>query len=166
MLPSSPLILTTARRSQLVRSTTHAPFARETPENGATMRRQTLEARVERLEARVTKLEELPARMDALSTQISQLREEMHREFSNVGDEIRAGDEGVIRTLREEIRAGDEGVIRTLREEIRAGDEETRRVLRAEMRAIADEIMGQARMLYEDMNAKLKIIQEGQQPRS
>ena len=75
----------------------------------------------------------------------------MHREFSSVRDEMRTGDEGVVRTLREEIRTG---------------DEETRRVLRAEMRAIADEIMGQARMLYEDMNAKLRIIQEGQQHRS
>ena len=107
---------------------------------------QTIEARVERLEDRVTRLEELPARMDAMSTQISQLREEMHREFSNVRDEIRAGDEETRRVLREEIRSG---------------NGETRRALRAELRAVADELMGQARMLYEDLNAKLKIIKEG-----
>jgi hypothetical protein len=144
------------------------------------MGRQTLSLRVDRLEERVTIFDQLPARIDAVESQILQLRDELHREFSSVRGEIRTGDEGVVRTLREEIRAGDEGVVRTLREEIRAGDEgvvrtirqeirsgdeETRRVLRAEMRAIADEIMGQARMLYEDMNAKLTIIQEGQQPR-
>jgi hypothetical protein len=100
------------------------------------MGRQTLSLRVDRLEERVTILEQLPARIDAVESQIVQLREEMHREFSSVHGEIRAG------------------------------DEETRRSLRAELRTIADEIMGQARMLYEDMNAKLKIIQEGQQPRS
>jgi hypothetical protein len=115
------------------------------------MGRQALSLRVDRLEERVTIFEQLPARIDAVESQILQLREEMHREFSSVRDEIRTGDEGVVRTLREEIRTG---------------DEETRRVLRAEMRAIADEIMAQARMLYEDMNAKLKIIQEGQQHRS
>jgi hypothetical protein len=116
--------------------------------DGATMPRQTLALRVDRLEERVTVLEQLPARIDALESQILQLREEMHREFSSV---------------REETRAGDEETRRTLREEIRGGDEETRRVLRAEIRAIADEIMGQARTLYEAMDARLKIIQEGQQ---
>ena len=104
---------------------------------------QTLEARVERLEERVTKLEDLPARMDALSTQISQLREEMHSGFSN---------------LREELRT-----------EIRAGDEETPPMCsRAEMSEhlhrgsmrLPTSIMGQARMLYEDMSAKLRVVAE------
>ena len=125
------------------------------------MPRQSVVARIERLEARVTTLEELPGRVDALSTQISNLREEMHREFSNVPAEIRAGDEETRRSLREEIRAGDEDTRRVLRDEIRSGDEETRRVLRAEIRHVADEIMGQARMLHEDLAAKLKTIRPG-----
>jgi hypothetical protein len=48
------------------------------------MRPQALERRVESLEQRVTVLEQLPARMDHLAVQISQLRDEMHAEFSEV----------------------------------------------------------------------------------
>lgn len=103
---------------------------------------QTLVRRVERLEERVTILEQLPARVDALTSQISQLREEMRAEFSAV---------------RTENQAGDEETRRSLREEIRAGDEETRRVLRE-----ADErILNQARVLHEDVVARLALIQEG-----
>jgi len=51
------------------------------------MPRQGVVARVERFDERVTILEELPGRVDALSTQISQLRDDMHREFSTVRDE-------------------------------------------------------------------------------
>jgi uncharacterized alpha-E superfamily protein len=80
------------------------------------MQPQSLAARVERLERRVTILEELPARVDALTLQVSQLREEMHVEFSAIRTEIRTGDQ---------------------------------------------EIMNQMRVLYEDMNAKLALIQEG-----
>jgi hypothetical protein len=96
---------------------------------------QTLERRVERLEQRVTILEQLPARGEALAVQISQLRDEMHVEFSAVRNEIGAGDERVIGTLREEIRAGDQSV------------------------------MTQARVLYEDLKASLILIQEGLSPR-
>ena len=62
---------------------------------------QTLAARTERLEERVTALEELPARIEALTLQVSQLREEMHAEFSAVRTEIRAGDEETRRVLGE-----------------------------------------------------------------
>ena len=110
---------------------------------------QTLAARVESIEGRVTGLEKLPARMDRLELQIVQLRREMHDEFS---------------AIRSEMHDGDEQVVRTLREEIRTGDEETRRVLREEMRAVADEIMGQARMLYEDLRDRIVLMQEGQPP--
>ena len=147
------------------------------------MEPQTLESRVESLEQRVTLLEQLPARVDALTLQVSQLRDEMHAEFSAVHGDIRAGDEAVIRSLREEIRAGDEAVIRTLREEIRTGDEETRRVLREEMGSLEvrlrddmrvlsatitaghQEIMAQARTLYEDMHRKSAILEEGRRAR-
>jgi hypothetical protein len=98
----------------------------------------------------VTALEQLPARVDALGVQISQLRDEMHAEFSAVRNEITVGDERVITTLREDIRAGEERVILTLREEIRAGDER---------------VMTQSRVLYEDLKASLVLIQERLPPR-
>jgi len=139
------------------------------------MQPQTLDNRVERLETRVTALEQLPARMDALVVQVSQLREEMHAEFSAMRGEMRAGDEAVIgtlrgkirvgdeetrRTLREEIRAGDEETRRTLREEIRTGDEETRRTLREEIRTGDERILTQARVLHEEVLSRLAMIQE------
>jgi cell division protein FtsB len=52
------------------------------------MRPQTLERRVESLEQRVTVLEQLPARVDNLAAQISQLRDEMHAEFSEVRNQM------------------------------------------------------------------------------
>ena len=107
------------------------------------MARQTLSLRVDRLEERVTILEQLPDRIDAVKSQILQLREEMHREFSNVRDDIRSADEETRRVLGAEMRQ-----------------------LREDFRSVADEIMGQARTLYEDMNATLKILCEGQQPGS
>ena len=75
----------------------------------------------------MTILEQLPARVDALALQVSQLRDEMHAEFSAV------------------------------RGEIEAGDEETRRVLRG----AADEIMGQARSLYENALSRIALMEEG-----
>jgi len=109
------------------------------------MQPQTLDNRVERLETRVTALEQLPARMDALVVQVSQLRGEMHAEFSAIRSEMRAGDEAVTGTLREEIRAGDEETRRSLREEIRTGDER---------------ILTQARVLHEEVISRLAMIQE------
>src|SRR4029453_17485708 len=114
--------------------------------NGNIMPPQTLERRVERLEHRVTILRQLPARVEALAVQISQLRDEMHVEFSAVRNEIGAGDERVIGSLREEICAGHDHVIATLREDIRAGDQS---------------VMTQARVLHEDLKASLMVIQEG-----
>ena len=126
---------------------------------------QTLEARVEGLEQRVTTFEELPARLDALSTQVSQLREEMHSGFSNLRDELRA-----------EIRAGDDQVMDHARElqgsltlEIQAGDERVMNWgrgnfedLRAAIEAGDERVMNHARMLSEDLKADIKLIREGQ----
>lgn len=109
---------------------------------------QTLAARVERLDERVTTLEELPGRMDALSTQISQIREEMHSGFSSVRDELRA-----------EIRAGDDRVMDHARELYSA--------LKAQTQAGDEQIMSHARMLHEDLRADWAKMQEGrpsQQP--
>jgi hypothetical protein len=114
------------------------------------MQPQTLERRVEWLEGRVTMLEELPARFDQLELLIAQLGEQLRAE-------IRAGDEETRRTLREEIRAGDEETRRSLREEIRTADEQIRRVLQNEIATV----MSHARLLHEDLVAKLRLIREG-----
>jgi phosphoglycerate-specific signal transduction histidine kinase len=143
--------------------------------NGGSMPSQTVVRRIENLEQRVTALEELPGRLDVLGEQILQLRSEMHGEFSALRAEMRSGDEESIRALRDEIRAGDEetrGVLRdeiragdeetrrVLRDEIRAGDEETRHVLRDEIRAGDQRILNQARVLHEEIIARLALIEE------
>ena len=72
------------------------------------MQPQTIDSRVERLEQRVTVLEQLPARMDALEVQVSQLRDEMHAEFSATRMEMRGVDERLstqMRVLHEEVLA-------------------------------------------------------------
>jgi len=117
------------------------------------MEPQTLESRVESLEQRVTLLEQLPARVDALTLQVSQLRDEMHAEFSAVRGEIRAGDEETRRVLREEMGSLE---VR-LREDMR--------VLSATITAGHQEIMAQARTLYEDMQRKSDILEEGRRSR-
>jgi hypothetical protein len=122
---------------------------------------QTVVGRIESLEQRVTHLEQLPARVDALTEQISQLRTEMHGEFSASRAEMNAG----LTAVRDEMRGGDERCLRTLREEIRAGDEETRRVLREEIRAGNAEIMSQVRTLHEDMMSRFALLQEGKPDR-
>lgn len=109
------------------------------------MAQKSLEARVDMLERRVQILEQLPDRVTAVEQQIVQLRDEMRAEFSATRAEARAGDEDVVRRLRDEIRAGDARVIQTLREEIRAGDEETRRFMR---------------ILHEDLVARIEILGE------
>ena len=86
----------------------------------------------------MTALEQLPARMDAIESQFSQLREEMHAEFSAVREEIRAGDEETRRVLRDDIR-----------------------VLRDDTRDSTEKIMSQARTLYEDMKAALALTEDG-----
>jgi hypothetical protein len=92
------------------------------------MAKKSLEERVNMLERRVEILEQLPERVTALEAQIVQLRDDMRAEFS---------------ATRAEARAGDEHVVRTLREEIRAGDEETRRFVR---------------MLHEEVIERIKLL--------
>ena len=96
---------------------------------------QTIENRVENLEQRVTVLEEVPARIDALTLQVSQLREEMHAEFSAIRAEFKSD-------LRHEISA--------LRDEFKA-----------ELRSEIADAKNQSRILYEDVIARLALIQEG-----
>ena len=110
------------------------------------MQQRSVIERVEILERKVEVLETLPERVTAVELRLVQLRDEMRVEFSATRAEMRAGDEETQRTLRDEIRAGDEETRRTLRDEIRAGDEETRRYMR---------------ILYEDLVARISLLQEG-----
>jgi hypothetical protein len=121
---------------------------------------QSIETRLEKLEQRVTILEQLPASIDGLTLQIVQLREEMHVALSASATSLEA-------SLRKEIRAGDEKTRRVLREEFQDGFQQLRRGLkdvRDEVTAVstkADELIGRARMLYEDMKATLALLREG-----
>ena len=102
------------------------------------MQPQTIEGRVERLEARVTILEELPARVDVLTSQVSQLRDEMRAEFLAVRGEFSA-----------------------VRGEFQTGLRELGGSWHEELRAVADEIMGQARSLYENALSRIALMEEG-----
>jgi hypothetical protein len=95
------------------------------------------------LERKVEILEQLPDRITAVEQRIVQLRDEMRAEFSTTRTEARAGDDGVVRTLREEIHDSSEQVMRTLREEIHDGDAETRRF----MRVLHEELIERIRLL-------------------
>jgi predicted phage gp36 major capsid-like protein len=95
------------------------------------MQQRSVIERVEILERKVEVLETLPERVTAVELQLVQLRDEMRVEFS---------------ATRAEMRAGDEEIHRTLRAEIREGDEETRRYMR---------------VLYEDLVARISLLQEG-----
>ncbi len=122
------------------------------------MPRQTLESPVDRLEDRVSELETLPARVTELGAQIAQLRVEMHAEFSTIRGELGElhaelsgirgeGGEGMTLVgLRDELRAEFSAIRADLRQEIRDGDEETRR---------------QMRVLFEEMVARIKVLDEG-----
>ena len=102
---------------------------------------ERLENRVEILERTMHALEGLPDRVTALESQVLQLRDEMHAEFSALRVEIRGGDEETRQVLRTEIRVLDG----QLREEIRAGDEETRRY----MRVLHEEVISRIALLDE-----------------
>jgi len=94
------------------------------------MQQRSVIERIEILEKKVEALETLPERVGAVELQLVQLRDEMRAEFS---------------ATRAEMRAGDEETRRTLRDEIRGGDEETRRYMR---------------VLYEDLIARISMLQE------
>lgn len=103
---------------------------------------QTIESRVEKLEQQVTNLQELPGRMDALSVQISQLRDDVGGQISQLGARV-----GGVEARIDALGARVSEMERTLREEIVAGDER---------------ILTQVRVLHEDVISRLVLIQEGQ----
>jgi len=110
------------------------------------------------LERKVEILEQLPGRVSALEVQIVQLRDEMRAEFSATRAEARAGDEGVVLSLREEIRSSSEHVMQTLRDEIRSGCEDVRNTLRKEIREGDEETRRFMRVLYEDLVDRIEIL--------
>jgi len=117
---------------------------------------ERLENRIEILERQMGTLEGLPDRVTALESQVLQLRDEMHAEFSALRVEIRGGDEETRQVLRTEIRVLDG----QLREEIRAGDEETRRQLREEIRGGDEETRRYMRVLHEDVISRIALLDE------
>jgi len=137
------------------------------------MAEKSLEERVAMLEARDEILKQLPDRVTAVEEQILQLRDEMRAEFSasrakarageegvvrTLRDEIREGNERVMQTLREDIREGDERVVQTLREDIREGDERVIQTLREEIREGDEETRRFMRVLYEDLVERIEIL--------
>jgi hypothetical protein len=99
---------------------------------------QSIEGRVLTLEQQMSELREIPARVSRLESNISQLRAEMRDEFSAIRSEMAAG----FGAVREDMA--------TFRADMIARDEETGR---------------HARMLREDVIARLALTREGT-PRS
>ena len=111
------------------------------------------------LEQQMDALLKLPDRVASLEAQFLQFRDETRGEFAAVRSEMRQQFD----LLREEIRSGDEGTryalrremhelhadtvkqIEAVREEMRAGDEETRR---------------HARVLHEEVIARIALLDE------
>ena len=106
--------------------------------------RKSIEERVLTLEQQMSELRQNAARVSRLESNISQLRAEMREEFSAIRGEVAAlGD-----SLRGEMAAGF-GAVRedmaTFRADMIARDEETRR---------------HARMLHEDVIARMALTRE------
>lgn len=102
------------------------------------MTSETLEERVVTLEQQMTELRDLPAQVTELRSEISQLRTELRVELSAIRGEMAAG----FGAVREDMA--------TFRAEMIARDDETGR---------------HARMLHEDVIARLALTREGK-PRS
>lgn len=114
------------------------------------MQPQSLEVRVERLETRVTALEGLPNRIDALTLQVSQLREEMHVEFSA----IHARSDTLDNRLTGQIDALDRRL---------TGLDER---LTGQIESVKLELGTQMRVLHEEVISRLALLQEGRARRS
>ena len=118
------------------------------------MAQKSLEERVDMLERRVEILEQLPDRVTAVEQQIVYLRDEMRAEFSATRAEARAGDDSVVRTLREEIQQ----VTQTLRDEIRESSEQVTQMLRQEIRDGDEETRRFMRVLHEEVIERIRLL--------
>jgi hypothetical protein len=108
---------------------------------------KSIEGRVLTLEQQMSELREIPARVSRLESNISQLRAEMRDEFSAIRGEMATKKD--LEALRAEVATG-LGAVRedmaTFRTDMIARDEETRR---------------HARMLHEDVIARIALTREG-----
>jgi hypothetical protein len=167
MLPSSPFgtAVAPSLSSVVVEATTNGA------RGGETMSPQSLIERLLKLEKQMSELSELPKKVDDLALQVSQLRAEMHGEFSAVRGEVATGFAAVrgemateFAAVRGEMAAGFAAVrgematgfaavrgeisteFAAVRGEIKEGDEETRR---------------QMRVLHEEVISRIALLQEG-----
>ena len=102
-----------------------------------------LEQVPDQLHAIDVRLASLDANMASVASQVVQLREEMHDEFSAVRDEMRGGDSAV----REEMQTGDWGI----REEMQGGFA----ALREEMHALHGEAIQVVEVLNAETNRQI-----------
>jgi hypothetical protein len=121
------------------------------------MPRQTLEKRVDMLERSVEALEQLPGRVAAVESQIVQLREEVRSEFSATRQELRREIQESAGGLREELRREMREGATSLREEMHGGFSG----LRLEMHDLFAASERHARVLYEDLVARIASLREG-----
>jgi hypothetical protein len=111
---------------------------------------QTIESRVEKLEKQIVSLQGLPERIEGLSAQISQLREDLGAKIS----QQRADWDARLSQQQDDWGA------RLAATETRLAATETR--LREEIVAGDERILGQVRVLHEDVVSRLALIQESQ----
>jgi hypothetical protein len=127
------------------------------------MASQTIEERVDVVEQRVTALNALPARVDALSTQIVDLRGEMHTEFSASRAEMHAAFSTVRGEARSEfaaIRGGERDAETPSLCSLKNDTGDLRDTLRKEIQDNGDRIIGQVRVLHEDLVARIALLGE------
>ena len=105
------------------------------------MAARSLTERVGILEQKVEELQRPPSRMAAVESQILQLRDEMHVEFSAIQDRLGAIDQRFEEVLTR-LQEGDDKTRAQLHED----DEKTRRYMR---------------MLHEEVLNRISLLQEG-----
>ena len=137
------------------------------------MPERALTKRVEILEQRVEDLRSLPERVAGVESQILQLRGEMHGEFSAIRDEmrrefsaVRAEMHGEFSAVRAEMH-GEFSAVRDELRDVRTGLGSHAELLAKLESAVAtlrqdnEETRSQARMLHEEVLARIALLQEG-----
>ena len=147
------------------------------------MPREALTDRVERLEKTVEALQTLPAevaalgeRVGAVEVQVSQLRTEMHTEFSAMRSELAVGTEvqaefaavrgemrtefaavqGEFATVRSEMQTGFADVKNELREEIRVEITAVRTEMREDFAAARDEMLAGFAIVTSELGRQIR----------
>ena len=110
------------------------------------MQPRSLDDRVTLLE---NKMQGLPERVGALETKVTELTDQ----FVQVRHEVRGEFSATREELRKEVRDGDN----ELREEMHA----LHAIAMAEINSAADRSMSQARVLHEEVLARIKLLDRG-----